>query len=310
MTVYGDKKEQARIICLAGPTASGKTTLALTLARELGCEIINADSRQIYSDFPIITAQPEESEKLQAPHHLYGFLETNDKLNACSWARLAHSRACEIISRGRLPLVVGGSGFYFQALLEGLPDIPPIDPAITTHYSRQIAVFGSVAMHSRLEKIDPAYAAKIHPHDKQRVERALAVYSSTGKTFSWWHEHSKPMALANGPLFVLDSSLGELEPVFSRRIDKMEKLGAKEEIARAWKKCPDSSAPGWSGIGCREALAYLQGQCGWEDWRGKWLANTRAYAKRQITWFRGRQNSIPVRLDDMKGLVRRVKAFI
>lgn len=310
MPAQGDTREPVRLICLAGPTASGKTSFALLLARELGCEIINADSRQIYADFPIITAQPEEVEKLQAPHHLYGFLETSKKLNACAWARLAHARAREIKSRGRIPLVVGGTGFYFQALLEGLPEIPPVETSVVAHYSRQLATLGPTALHAQLQGIDPIYAAKIHPHDKQRIERALVVFASTGKTFTWWHEHAKLQPLAQGPLFVINSSLVELEPAISRRIDKMDEMGAREEIALAWKKCPDADAPGWSGIGCREALGYLQGNNSWDQWRKQWLANTRAYAKRQITWFKGRKNTIPISFGDVDGLMARLKAFI
>lgn len=282
------------VLCLAGPTASGKTALALELAKELDCEIINADSRQTYADFPIITAQPDKEEKGQVPHHLYGCMPTSGKLNAWEWARRACDKAREILGRGYTPLLVGGSGFYFEALLSGLPAIPPVAEKYVKYYSRRMEDHGAPALYTELAQIDPVYAAKIHPNDRQRIERALAVFMGTGKNFTWWLENGKTKALCAGPLFVLDASLRDLESVISRRIEKMEALGAREEVIRAWKNCPDMSAPGWSGIGCREYLDYLLGRIDWKERQRRWKANTRAYAKRQITWFRGRKNAIPV----------------
>lgn len=282
------------VICLAGPTGSGKTAMALELARELNGEIINADSRQAYADFPLITAQPDEDEKKAAPHHLYAFLASREKLDACAWAKLALQKIRELHSRGKMPLLVGGSGFYFQTLLAPLPSIPDIAPEIGAFYAEKIRALGSPVLHGILSQIDPAYASKIHPNDKQRIQRALEVYSGTGKTFSWWHERSRPSPRCAGPLFMLNCSLTDLVPRLKRRLEQMQARGALAEIIRAWKKCPDRSAPAWSGIGCREGLDYLMGRSSWQEWQHLWLSNTRAYAKRQLTWFRGTKYALAI----------------
>lgn len=283
------------VICLGGPTGSGKTALALKLAAELDCEIINADSRQVYADFPIVTAQPDENETKRAPHHLYGFLASTNKLDAYAWAQMAHKKALEIHARGHLPLVVGGSGFYFHALLLNFSQIPAIPEAISKFFAEKLRLLGPHRLHGELTKVDPTYAAKIHPNDKQRIQRALEVYTATGRSFSSWHESPSEQPFCKGPLFTLDYPLTELLPGLKRRLEIMQTKGAKEEIINAWRKCPDGSAPGWSGIGCKETLAYLQGRLSWGEWQKEWFFNTRAYAKRQLTWFRGRKYAIPVR---------------
>lgn len=291
------------IICLAGPTGSGKTALGLLLAQELNGEIINADSRQTYTDFPIVTAQPDEKERKAAPHHLYAFLDSGEKLDACSWSKLACKKILDLHSRGKTPILVGGSGFYFQTLLAPLPSIPDINPEISAFYAEKIRLQGSQTLYEVLRIIDPVYAAKIHPNDRQRIQRALEVYSGTGKSFSWWHDSARPKPLCAGPLFVLNYPLSELAPRLKRRQEQMRKNGALAEIINAWKKCPDKSAPGWSGIGCRESLDYLMGRLSWQEWQHSWFANTRAYAKRQLTWFRGAKDAILLKPEDARAIL-------
>ena len=292
------------IICLAGPTGSGKTALALTLARELDGEIINADSRQTYTDFPLITAQPNETEKKAAPHHLYAFLNSREKLDACSWAELAYKKIIDIHLRRKTPVLVGGSGFYFQTLLSPLPAIPAIAPEIASFYAEKIRALGPQILYEQLRKIDPVYASKIHPNDKQRIQRALEVYYSTGKCFSWWHESTRPKPKCAGPLFILNYSLRDLSPRLQLRIEQMQADGALAEIIKAWKKCPDRSAPAWSGIGCQEGLDYLLGRLSRREWQSLWLGNTRAYAKRQLTWFRRVRNAIVVKAGDAEAILK------
>lgn len=281
-----------RVICLAGPTGAGKTDLAIAIGRLLGCEIINADSRQIYADFPIITAQPGPEEQAALPHHLYGFLETSRKISAGQWARMAAAEAGRIAARGRIPLLVGGSGFYFGAILGGLASIPDIPEDTRARVAADLERLGPEAMHSRLKALDPEYAGRIHPRDRQRIARALEVYEATGKNFTWHHRHGKSEALCSGPLLVFSATLAQLLPRLENRIRKMIAAGALEEAARAWTKYPDPAAPGWSGIGCCEVLAHLRGETGAEECLARWLKATRAYAKRQLTWFRGRPEAI------------------
>ena len=279
-----------RMLCLVGPTGSGKTA-ALYLASELErvglpVTIINADSRQVYRDFPIITAQPSEEEKSVCPHSLYGWLESTQKISAGQWAELAESAIQETLAQGRIPMLVGGTGFYLRALLDGITDIPDPDPEISRRLAEECRTLGSPALHERLEQIDPVYAAKIHPNDSQRNVRALEVWESTGHTFTWWHEQTPPPA----PYDVLRIGIGlpltELTPYLERRIGIMLEMGALEEARQAMSICPDIEAPAWTGIGCAEAAAFLHGRLKPEEFLERWAHNTRAYAKRQWTWFR------------------------
>ncbi|MDE7241324.1 tRNA (adenosine(37)-N6)-dimethylallyltransferase MiaA [Desulfovibrio sp.] len=284
------------VICLAGPTGSGKTALALHLARELGGEIINADSRQVYADFPLITAQPSPDERARAPHHLYGFLPTAEKISAGRWADMAAAKAREVTGHGRVPLLVGGTGLYFQALLRGMAAIPAIAPEVSAGLEARLREAGPEALHAELSRQDPAYAARIHPRDRQRILRALEVLEGTGKTFSWWHGNAMSAPLCAGPLFVLDAPLAWLAPRLGRRLDAMLEAGAVEEARRALARSPDAAEgarpPGWSGIGCAELLDHLRGRTSLAECRARWLANTRAYAKRQLTWFRARSEAV------------------
>lgn len=289
------------VICLAGPTGSGKTALALELAEKFACEIINADSRQVYADFPIITAQPAPAQKHAFPHHLYGFLPATEKISAGEWQRLALAQCREITQRGRIPLFVGGTGFYFNALLNGFAEIPPVDPEIALVLEERRLNEGLDGLYSELRQIDPAYAGQIHPHDRQRILRSLEVYHGTGRPFSWWHQHRGAAPAAHGPLLVLAFSLEKLAPLLEQRITTMLEAGAIEEAWKALEHCSDAAAPGWSGIGCAELFAFLQGGIDFAECRRRWFANTRAYAKRQLTWFRGRKNAIWIEPDNPAG---------
>ena len=291
------------VICLAGPTGCGKTAAALALAEALKGEVINADSRQVYSDFPLITAQPSPEERACCPHHLYGFLPTEQKISAGRWADQAVAEAKAVLARGHVPLLVGGTGLYFQGLLHGIAEIPAIDPAITAALTARLAEEGPAALHAELAASDPAYAARIHPNDRQRIVRALEVLAGTGHTFSWWHEHGMPEPPCAGPLLVLDMELDALTPRLARRIDLMLHAGALEEARAALRRCDDPAAPGWSGIGCAELLAHLRGELSLEACKALWFKNTRAYAKRQLTWFRARPDAVACAPGDISALL-------
>lgn len=297
------------VICLAGPTGAGKTALSLLLAQELGCEIVNTDSRQVYSDFPIITAQPDSEDFKSARHHLYGFLPTANKISAGQWAKKAAVACRQIIARGKIPLLTGGTGFYFEAILHGLAEIPSISCEIGQKWANRINAEGCEQIYALLLKVDPGCAAKIHAHDRQRIQRALEVHEATGKTLSWWHEQSRQRPLANGPLIFLNVALESLTPQLSQRIEKMLEKGAIAEAEKAQKNCADPDSPGWSGIGCAELLAHINGRISLAECKTLWLANTRAYAKRQLTWFRGRKNAIPVTSGQSGEILKIVKQW-
>ena len=274
------------MICLVGPTGTGKTGAALAVARRTPSGVVNFDSRQVYADFPLITAQPEDRERAVCPHLLYGFLECAEVINAARFTDMAKEAVAEVRAMDRLPLLVGGTGLYLRSLLQGIAPIPEIPAEIRRQVLDRVATEGPQPLHAELEKIDPDYAAKIHPNDSQRNARAAGVFTATGRTMTWWHthgDHGQPPfdSLKIGIRMDLDA----LTPRLAARIDLMLEHGGVEEARAAWAKCPDPNAPGWTGIGCAELLAYVRGEADLETTRRTWVHNTRLYAKRQFTWF-------------------------
>lgn len=287
-------------ICLAGATGTGKTAFALEIARRFECEIVNTDSRQVYRDFPITCAQPTREEQSICPHHLYGFMPTTQKISAGEWRAFAVEKIEAVLERGHMPLLVGGTGMYFHVLLHGIAPIPPIAPHIRAAWEEKCEQWGLDRLYREVSVIDPHYASTVHPHDRQRIVRALEVYEATGKNLSFWHgETGKGTAKCLGPLYVVQCEMALLEPRLRRRIEVMLSMGALQEIERAYAICPDTSAPGWSGIGCREILSYVQGTVSREECVQQWYQSTRDYAKRQNTWFRGRKEAIWYRMEDL-----------
>lgn len=297
------------VICLAGPTGAGKTAAALLLARELRGEIVNADSRQVYADIPVITAQPEAAELAAAPHHLYGFLPCTAAISAGQWLELARKACQGIRDRGRLPVFVGGTGLYFESLLHGLSAMPAVPADVAGHFAARLQAEGPAALHAELARVDPAYAARIHPHDRQRVRRALEIYAASGRPFSWWHSQGRQKPLARGPLLVMDCSLAWLEPRLKARIGAMLAKGALAEAVRA-RDAGQGAAPAFNGIGVRELMAHLAGAMDLDACRQAWLAATRAYAKRQLTWFRGRAEAIWIPPDRPEALLAAARAWL
>ncbi|MDR1241646.1 MAG: tRNA (adenosine(37)-N6)-dimethylallyltransferase MiaA [Deltaproteobacteria bacterium] len=285
MIFPSDSLPQTRVICVGGPTGAGKSAAAVFLARQLNGAVVNVDSRQMYADFPIITAQPGAEDLRRCPHHLYGFLPSGEKMGAGRYVQLAGKKIAALASTGQTAVLTGGTGLFFNALLRGIADIPGIDPLIRQKWQERWEREGS-GLYACLQRQDPDYAAKIHPRDRQRITRALEVCEGTGRKFSWWHKHRTAAPEFRALFFGVGRPLNELEPVLKARIDLMLERGAVEEAEAAMRKCADRTAPGWSGIGCAELFAYITGQTDLESCKKFWQANTRAYAKRQWTWFR------------------------
>lgn len=275
-----------RVLCVPGPTGAGKTAAALALAREVRGGVVNFDSRQVFADFPIITAQPTPEEQAACPHLLYGFLATAQALAAPAWADLARSAIADLAAEGRVPILVGGTGFYLRALLDPLAPIPPVPPDVRNAVQARWDGEGGAALHGELAGKDPAAAARIHPHDRQRVTRALEVLEATGRTLTDWHREGA--AAPDWEVCKLGVALppAALDPRLEARIGAMLAAGALEEARRALARCPDRTAPGWTGIGCAELGAHLAGEMDLDAACGLWFRNTRAYAKRQMTWFK------------------------
>ncbi len=273
-----------------GPTGAGKTGIAIKIAKKFPSVIINADSRQIYRDFPIISAQPSSEEQAVCPHKLYGYLDIEEQTTAVAWVDLAKKEIIKAHEQNLIPILVGGTGFYFKTLLDGITEIPDIPEEIHNKYIVKLQELGSLELYKKLMTVDPDYGNKIHFNDKQRIARALEVYEATGQTFSKWHQQGliKPdfEALRLG----IGIELKELTPILYERIKIMLKEGALEEAENAFAKNSNLDACAWTGIGCREIAKYLIGEYDLEKCIELWGKNTRAYAKRQWTWFRADKN--------------------
>jgi tRNA dimethylallyltransferase len=275
-----------KALCLLGPTGAGKTLAGLALAKAFSGSVINFDSRQVYQGLAVTTAQPTPEEAGQCPHLLYGFLDPAKAVTAGEFAALARQAMAQVRQAGRLPILVGGTGLYLRAILDGLAAIPAVDQAVRAGLSRDWQTLGPQAMHGRLLAVDPVYGGKIHPNDRQRILRALEVFLATGRPFSAWHAGGAEAY--PGPCLKMGLCLDkkDLTARLARRIQAMMAAGALEEMEKAVSLCPDPMAPGLTGIGCAELAAHLRGEMTLDEALEAWLANTKAYAKRQMTWFK------------------------
>jgi len=276
----------AKALCILGPTGAGKTEAALVLADAVNGVVVNFDSRQVYREIPVTTAQPAPEEQARCSHLLYGFLSCSQTISAGAYAELAAPVIQEVLAQSKIPILVGGTGLYLKALLEGMAPIPDVPGEVRQKIFDDWAVHGPQTMHERLSRSDPAYAAKVHPNDRQRVTRALEVFEATGRTFSQWH--SATVKVLDVPCLKIGILMDKaaLDNRLARRIEAMLEAGALEEIRRALDLCPEPDAPGLSGIGCAELAAHLRGETSLEQAKTLWLSNTKAYAKRQMTWFK------------------------
>lgn len=298
------------LVCLVGATGTGKTAVALALAKALGGGVINFDSRQIYAGLDIVTAQPTPEEQSQCPHALYGYLPLDQSVRAGVFSEEILAVARQFNGQGLVPILVGGTGLYLKSLVDGLAPIPDIDPDIRTAIMQECHQLGSPALHTRLAGIDSEYAARIHPNDPQRICRALEVYAATGQTLTWWHDQAVPTAKVRVLQIGLDAELQVLTPRLAQRITTMLDQGALREVEQAYAQCPQRTAPGFSGIGCPELLAVLLDGLDLEEARVLWLRNTRAYAKRQLTWFRKDQRIFWHDPADVTGIISKASVFV
>ena len=277
-----------RALLIAGPTASGKTALALALADRLGGAIVNADSMQVYRDLWIITARPSDDEMARAPHHLFGTVDAGENYSVARWLSDAGAalRACE--AAGRLPIFVGGTGLYFRALTEGLSDIPPVPEAVRAELRAWAEGRDPAALHARLSERDPETAAHLRPTDPQRILRALEVFEATGRSLRSFHDERRGAVLK--PEETLSLFLAPDRDVLRARIDTrfdgMIAAGALEEVKALAARGLDPALPAMRAHGVPGIIRALHGDISMEEAIEKGKADTRAYAKRQHTWFR------------------------
>ena len=276
-----------QIVLIAGPTASGKSALALKLARETGGEIVNADSMQIYAGLRVLTAGPSPEELAQAPHHLFGVVDAADGWSVGKWLEAASAVLADIAARGRPAIVVGGTGLYFKALTHGLADIPPVPETQREISALLYAAQGEPEFRDILAALDPAAEARIEVGDRQRLVRAHAVAVATGKSLTAWQTDTKP-ALAEGTWrgLVLDPPRAQLYARCDARLGVMVENGALDEVRALEARGLAPPLPALKAVGYRELAAHLRGETDLETALEVARQETRRYAKRQMTWFR------------------------
>jgi tRNA dimethylallyltransferase len=275
-------------ILIAGPTASGKSRLALELAERIGGAVVNADSMQVYSILDVLTARPSGEEMGRAPHLLYGHVDPGVAYSAGVWLRDVVSLAESGRLSGAPPIFVGGTGLYFRALEEGISEMPGIPEPIREHWRRELADKGAGALHGVLAGKDPQTAATLRPGDGQRIVRALEVLEASGRSIlEWQAERGKPLIDSESARFVvIEPDRAELVARIDRRFDGMIAAGALEEVKALAALKLDSQLPAMKAIGVRELYAALNGEIPMADAIERAKIATRQYAKRQSTWFR------------------------
>lgn len=279
---------KAKIMVLAGPTASGKSALALEIAEKTGAVIINADAMQVYRELRVLTARPSEADEARAPHRLYGFLAASDPCSAGKWQRWARMEIDWAIKQGKPALVVGGTGLYLKALMQGIAEIPAVSPAVRAQAASDREAMGAQAFYERLCHVDPVLGAKLKAGDTQRCLRAYEVWLETAKPLSWWQgQGAQPPYAAD--LFDVFSIIPERAELYRRcdaRFDVMLENGAMDEVKAllSLKLSPD--LPAMRAVGVPEIGAHLRGEMTLEQAVSAAKQATRNYAKRQLTWIR------------------------
>jgi tRNA dimethylallyltransferase len=275
-------------VLLAGPTASGKSALALGLARALDGVVINADSMQVYGDLRVITARPTPDEERQAPHRLYGHVDGAENYSVGRWLKDASGALEEAIRAGRLPIFVGGTGLYFKALTDGLSDVPSVPDAVRDRIRTASESRATADLHAALTARDPETARRLRPNDRLRILRALEVWEATGRPLaSYWSER-RPGPLAGAPAIriFLNAEREALRARIDARFRSMIAAGALKEARALAERGLDPTLPIMRAHGVPALIAHLKGALSLEEAVARGQADTRAYAKRQFTWFR------------------------
>jgi tRNA dimethylallyltransferase len=281
-------QENSKAVLIAGPTASGKSALALELAQKTGGVVINADSMQVYRDLHVITARPTPAEEAAVPHLLYGHVDAAINFSAGSWVTDAAAALAQARAQHRLPIFVGGSGLYFKALTRGLSAVPPIPPGIREAVRARLERDGVEALHAELALRDPQSAERLKPRDRTRIARALEVVEATGRSLTDWHRDGLPPLLPPGQFraLFLEPDRDELYARIDTRFAAMLKAGALDEVGRLASRKLDSLLPAMKAHGVPALIRHLRGEITLDEAAVIGAADTRHYAKRQFTWFR------------------------
>ena len=282
-----------QLFLMAGPTASGKTALALHLAREIGGEIVGADALQLYRDLRILSARPSPEEEASAPHHLIGVADASEAWSVGRWLAAAGPVLEAIAGRGRPAIVVGGTGLYFRALTEGLVQLPAVPPGVRQAIQTRFDQLGEASFRSELAAADPVAEARISPGDRQRLARALEVHAATGRALTDWQADAAPAIARDYRAVVLEPPRATLYARCDARFRAMADAGALEEVRVLLARKLDPDLPAMKAVGVREFGAHLSGEVDLEAAVALGQQQTRRYAKRQTTWFRNQTPDWP-----------------
>jgi tRNA dimethylallyltransferase len=289
-----DLSKPPSVILLAGPTASGKSALALTMARETGGVIVNADSQQLYADLRILTARPSAEEEAMADHRLYGVADAAEAWSVGKWSRAVLDLLTELRDEGRPAILVGGTGLYFMALTRGLADIPPVPSSVRDTIQADYLQDGETAFRQRLAQIDPASASAIEHGDRQRLVRAMSVHAATGRTLSAWKAETQPLLTpSDWTGLVVEPDRARLYDNCDRRVDQMMDKGVLAEVRALMQRNLNPALPAMKAVGLRELAAHLSGETDRPTAVAALKQATRNYAKRQLTWFRNQTADWP-----------------
>jgi tRNA dimethylallyltransferase len=303
--------KKPKVIVICGPTGIGKTAVSINLAEKFGGEIVSADSMQIYRHMDIGTAKPTPEELAQIEHHMIDIVDPDEDFDAVQYSKQARSRIAEIVNRGLIPFVVGGTGLYIKALLHGLFQSKPVDPQIRTRLKQEAEENGSGFLFERLKKIDPAAAGRIHPNDSYRIIRALETIESSGKTIS---EHHQNHCFADDPFAALKIGLQmdrqNLYPRIDNRVDLMIEAGLVEEVKKLLAMGYSAELKSMQSIGYRHVDGFLEGRLSWDECVRTLKRDTRRYAKRQLTWFGADRDIIWQAPADVKNIISLVGKFL
>ncbi|MEQ8666435.1 MAG: tRNA (adenosine(37)-N6)-dimethylallyltransferase MiaA [Rhodospirillales bacterium] len=300
-------------LIVAGPTASGKSGLAMAVAEEFDGVVINADSMQVYNELHIVTARPSEADEACVPHRLYGCLPASTKCSVGDWLGLAAPVIEETLAQGRLPVVTGGTGMYLKMLIEGIADVPPIPDDVRAQVSAAYRDLGGPAFRERLMAVDPQSAARLGDGDRQRLVRAMEVFEATGRPLSAWLAAGNA-SVVDGIRFVtlvIEPDREVLYEAIDRRFDAMIDAGAVDEVREFLALGLDRDLPAMKAVGIRELGSYLAGELNLQSAVGAAQQASRNYAKRQLTWFRNQiQKDFLLNEQYSKSLNEKIFSFI
>lgn len=302
-----------RAVCIMGPTASGKTALAIQAAKKLQGEVVSVDSALIYRDMDIGTAKPSIEEKDGVEHHLIDILSPEVSYSVGDFVKDAQKSIDAILAKGKVPILAGGTMMYFNALINGINQLPASNEALRQQIQTQIAEKGLDAVHKQLQVIDPDSAQRIHPNDPQRITRALEVFLSSGKTLHYWQTQDKIKLPYDFVQFsIMPAERAQLHKNIALRFDQMLAHGFVNEVRQLCQNYtlhPDM--PSLRSVGYRQVWQYLQGDMTEAEMREKGIIATRQLAKRQVTWLRGWQDAHPLETgkpDNLDTLVEKLCA--